>query len=579
MRRAAQNLCGMHRIVLPLALIGTVSLVTSALAAPAVLAPAPVTGAPAAPADPIPANPVPVDPAPLTGPEIGRPAPPFTLRTLEGKTVTLDSFRGKTLVLNVWATWCPPCREEMPDLIKSYAPLHKSGVEFLGVDTTEEAPIVRAYAVAKGLPYPQAVVGAKAFQTAYDIQYFPTTFVIDPQGILRARNIDVIAPSELTQFVADAKAGRNSEHISPLQAKIDALLAGVDVPSGGDAATLVAAAKAADAAISKAEDMLGDGDPAKGTQTDLLRTQVEEAALRDRAIAALTKVAASDADKALLARLQGDGAKNREQWADAFAFYSTVVRLEPKNEDGLSGLAFAASRLGKIDDAITADERLAALEPESVEALVELALAYAKATRYPDSYSTFDKATALAKAQADAKPGDAHKTRLLAWTYLQEGRTYAKAGDNVRARTAFDQLLAWTAKLPAHDARHDMYTEEGQEAIVALGLADPGRTAVSLAPWTGAELPGSIPNTIKYRLVVAGTPGKTLALHTSDVPKGWVASFCSDRVCSPFKLSLALPASGVKVIEFQLVPPEAGAKVGKVHVVATDGSGSVSATT
>jgi thiol-disulfide isomerase/thioredoxin len=110
MRRAAQNLCGMHRIVLPLALIGTVSLVTSALAAPAVLAPAPVTGAPAAPADPIPANPVPVDPAPLTGPEIGRPAPPFTLRTLEGKTVTLDSFRGKTLVLNVWATWCPPCR-------------------------------------------------------------------------------------------------------------------------------------------------------------------------------------------------------------------------------------------------------------------------------------------------------------------------------------------------------------------------------------------------------------------------------------------------------------------------------------
>jgi thiol-disulfide isomerase/thioredoxin len=374
MRRAAQNLCGMHRIVLPLALIGTVSLVTSALAAPAVLAPAPVTGAPAAPADPIPANPVPVDPAPLTGPEIGRPAPPFTLRTLEGKTVTLDSFRGKTLVLNVWATWCPPCREEMPDLIKSYAPLHKSGVEFLGVDTTEEAPIVRAYAVAKGLPYPQAVVGAKAFQTAYDIQYFPTTFVIDPQGILRARNIDVIAPSELTQFVADAKAGRNSEHISPLQAKIDALLAGVDVPSGGDAATLVAAAKAADAAISKAEDMLGDGDPAKGTQTDLLRTQVEEAALRDRAIAALTKVAASDADKALLARLQGDGAKNREQWADAFAFYSTVVRLEPKNEDGLSGLAFAASRLGKRASKRWSNSRSPTPRPPAIRILTPLSI-------------------------------------------------------------------------------------------------------------------------------------------------------------------------------------------------------------
>jgi peroxiredoxin len=573
----------MQRIVLPLALAGVLSLATSALAAPAAApaaAPLPVTPA-AAPANPpmVPANPAPANPAPLTGPQIGKPAPPFTLKTLDGKTVTLDSFRGKTLVLNVWATWCPPCREEMPDLIKSYAPLHKTGVEFLGVDTTEEAPIVRAYAVAKGLPYAQAVEGAKAFQTAYDIQYFPTTFVIDPQGILRARNIDVIAPSELTQFVADAKAARNSEHISPLQAKIDALLAGVDVPASGDAATLVAAAKAADAAISKAEDMLGDGDPSKGTQTDLLRTQVEEAALRDRAIAALSTVATSDADKALLARMQGDGAKNREQWADAFADYSRVVALEPKNEDGLSGLAFAAGRLNKTDDAIAADERLAALEPDSVETLVELALAYAKAARYPESYATFDKATALGKAQAGAKPGDAHKMRVLAWTYLQEGRTYAKAGDKARARAAFDQLLAWTAKLPAHDVRHDMYTEEGQEAIVALGLSDPGRTAVSLAPWTGAELPGSIPNTIKYRLVVAGTPGKTLALHTSDVPKGWVASFCSDRVCSPFKLSLALPASGVKVIEFQLVPPEAGAKAGKVRVVATDGSGSVSATT
>jgi peroxiredoxin/tetratricopeptide (TPR) repeat protein len=565
MPTVVQNHRRMQRIALPLALVMTLA------SGVAVRAEAPPAPAPAAPA--------PANPAPLTGPQIGQPAPAFTLTTLDGRTVSLDSFRGKTLVVNVWATWCPPCREEMPDLIKSYPALHKGGVEFLGVDTTEEAPIVRAYAVAKGLPYAQAIDSGKSFEKAYDIQYFPTTFVIDPQGILRARNIDVIAPAELASFVADAKAGRNAVVVSALQTKIDSLLAGVTIPQNADEATTLKAVKAADAAISKAEEMLGDSDPSKGNATDLLRTQVEEATLRDQAVAALAKVATSDADKALLARLQGDGQRNREQWADAFASYNAVLALEPANEDALSGLAFAASRLDRIDDAIKADEALVALEPKDVSSLVDLGLAYAKAKRFSDAYIAFDKATALGLQQVKAKPGNAAAIRRLAWTYLYEGRTYAKGGDKAKARVAFDNLLAWTAKLPAKDDRHDMYTEEGQEAIVALGLENPGQTAVSLAPWTGAELPGSIPNTIKYRLVVEGAAGKTLALHTADVPKGWVASFCSDKVCSPFKLSLVLPQSGVKVIEFQLVPPSAGAKAGKVSVIATDGGYTVSATT
>ena len=124
-----------------------------------------------------------------------------------------------------------------------------------------------------------------------------------------------------------------------------------------------------------------------------------------------------------------------------------------------------------------------------------------------------------------------------------------------------------------------MYLEEGQEAMVALDLTQPGKTALSLAPWTGPELPGSIPNTIKYRLVVAGAAGTNMNLHALDVPKGWVASFCSDKVCSPFNVAVQVPAAGVKVIEFQLVPPDAKARIGKVRVTATNGAGSASATT
>ena len=141
-------------------------------------------------------------------------------------------------------------------------------------------------------------------------------------------------------------------------------------------------------------------------------------------------------------------------------------------------------------------------------------------------------------------------------------------------------MIAWTQKLPKNDIRYEMYLEEGQEAIVALGLSKPATTTtVSLAPWTGADLPGSVASTLKYRLVVADAPGKNVALHAIGVPKGWIASFCTDRVCSPFKVSVAIPQSGVKIIEFQLIPPDEKAKIGKVRVTGTDGRSSSSATT
>jgi hypothetical protein len=100
-----------------------------------------------------------------------------------------------------------------------------------------------------------------------------------------------------------------------------------------------------------------------------------------------------------------------------------------------------------------------------------------------------------------------------------------------------------------------MYLEEAQEATVALDVAHPaGKTALSLARWTGPDLPGSVTSTYKYRLVVAGTPGKTVELRAGGLPQHWVASFCSDRQCAPFQTTVVLPASGVKVIEFQVIP-------------------------
>ena len=517
--------------------------------------------------------------APLTGPTLGAPAPPFSLTTLDGKTVNLASYRGKTLVINVWATWCPPCRQEMPDLIATAPKLLKKDVVFLGVDTTEEAPIVRAYVADKAVPYAQAFDPGKSFSKAYDIQYFPTTFVIDPQGVLRARDIDVLSPAQLTAFVDAAKAGRNGEIASPLQKKIDAVLDPSTHTFSGDPVSVEASAKAADAAIASAEKMLDDSDAASGNPIDFERTRAEEAALRDAAIAALGATGTPAQDGTLLSRLRGDAARDREQWQAALDAYHSALAVDPKNEDALQGIAQAAGRLEQYDAAADADAKLVALEPDDVSGYVDLGLAQAKAGQNEASYATFAKGVTLAKQHVDATPGKALAVRQLAWTHLYYGRTYAKNGDQAQARAEFAQTLAWAQKLPGDDSRHDMYLEEAQEATVALGLGPAHATSVSLAPWTGANLPGSIPNTLKYRLIVAGTVGRNVLLSANGVPRGWVASFCTDRVCAPFKVTVAIPDSGIKIVEFQLVPPSARAAVPRVRVTGSDGAHESSATT
>jgi peroxiredoxin/tetratricopeptide (TPR) repeat protein len=495
----------------------------------------------------------------LTGPQVGSPAPDFHLTTVEGKRVSLADFRGKTLVLNEWATWCPPCRQETPDLIASAKKLGAKGdVVFLGVDSTERAPIVRAFVAAKPMPYTTAIDGDKTFSKAYDVRAFPTTFVISPDGVLRARYVGNITPQILAGFVGDAKAGRDGVLATDAQKKVDAMLDPAKFALTGDADAVRKTAQSALKAIDEAENVEGD--------TDYVRTQAEENVLRDAVVKAFEPLAQSDADKALLARFQGDAAYAREQWPEAVAAYERGLALAPDDEDLLGG--YASTLHATNDDARATDvyTKIAKLDP-SVDNLVSLGVSAGDAKRFDDGAVAFSRAIGTARAAVNAKPGDAKPIRKLAWAYLYQGRMYAKAGDAAKARAAFAQTTAWTSKLPKTDVRYEMYLEEAQEATVALDAAHPnGKTAISLAPWTGPDLPGSVSSTYKYRLVVAGTPGKTVALAASGLPKRWIASFCSDRQCAPFRTTVAIPPSGVKVIEFQVIPQSAAAAAPAVRV-------------
>jgi hypothetical protein len=145
------------------------------------------------------------------------------------------------------------------------------------------------------------------------------------------------------------------------------------------------------------------------------------------------------------------------------------------------------------------------------------------------------------------------------------------AGNRDKARAAFARASAAALQIPKHDPRAEWYVEQAQEGTVALDVAHGSQPALSLAPWTGPDLPGSISSTIKYRLVVTGAPGARLALSATGLPKRWIGSFCTDRVCAPFRTSVTVPAAGVKVVEFQVVPTTAHNGPANVRIDARSG--------
>ncbi len=447
-------------------------------------------------------------------------------------------------MINVWGSWCPPCRIETPDLVAEAKRDASRGVAFLGVDTTEPASVVRAYAAAKGMPYAQAVTpGNGAFATAYDIRNYPTTFVIGPDGVLRARHADNVLPrAQLHAYIVAAQHGESAPLTTAFQAQLDAMLDPARYPFAGDASTVHANVARAVDAIAKAEDLQDDAMDDPSRDHDLIKTHAEESTLRSAAIAALAPIASGDADLALLARLRGDQAAADGDWRSADAAYAGALTHEPNDLAALSGRAYAASRLGDDARVVDIDRRIAELAP-SAPAFVSLGRAQAEAGDIGGARASFERARSLA-----ATP------QATAWTNLYDGRMEAQRGNPSMARAAFARAAAAAATIHANDPRHAWYLEQAQEGTVALDVAHGAQPALSVAPWTGADLPGSIASTYKYRLVVVGAPGTTLALEAKGLPARWIGSFCSDRVCAPFRTSVRLPSDGVKVVEFQVVP-------------------------
>ncbi len=121
-------------------------------------------------------------PAPVPGSE----APDFTMQNLQGKDVKLSSLRGRPVMINFWATWCPPCRSEIPTIAQMYNDTHHDGLyEIVGVATQSDRSTIEAFSKEFGMNFPLISDADGKATTLYHVLPIPTTFFIDKDGIVR----------------------------------------------------------------------------------------------------------------------------------------------------------------------------------------------------------------------------------------------------------------------------------------------------------------------------------------------------------------------------------------------------------
>ena len=109
----------------------------------------------------------------------------FTLKNLEGEDVSLSQFRGKYLLINFWATWCAPCKIEMPSLEKLYRQFKSDNFDMIGISNDMfGARVVRPYIKATNLTFPMLLDQRMIVSRQFGIVSLPTTVLIDPQGII-----------------------------------------------------------------------------------------------------------------------------------------------------------------------------------------------------------------------------------------------------------------------------------------------------------------------------------------------------------------------------------------------------------
>lgn len=143
---------------------------------------------------------IPATPAPAA--VVGAPAPDFTLEDLDGNPVRLADQQGQVVLINFWATWCGPCRLEMPALQARYDALKDEGFTVLAVNLDEPREDAALFAQDLGLTFPVLLDPGAKVNDLYRVRGYPTSYFVDRQGNVDALHVGIMTEAQIDEYLA-----------------------------------------------------------------------------------------------------------------------------------------------------------------------------------------------------------------------------------------------------------------------------------------------------------------------------------------------------------------------------------------
>jgi thiol-disulfide isomerase/thioredoxin len=139
----------------------------------------------------------------------GNPAPDFTVKMLDGHSVSLSDLKGKVVLVDFWATWCPPCREEMPYLVSTAKEYEAKGVVFLALsndDVDSQTEMITEFLYQMPQVKPYAALGTPQISQAFKVMSLPTLYVVDAKGNISSAHIGQVSENQLRKAIDKALA-------------------------------------------------------------------------------------------------------------------------------------------------------------------------------------------------------------------------------------------------------------------------------------------------------------------------------------------------------------------------------------
>ena len=138
-----------------------------------------------------------------TGVNQGNLASDFTLEAIDGSEVSLSDYRGDVVLVNFWATWCPPCRAEIPDLEAAYQARSDDGFVVLGINVEEPREAVAPFAQAIGMSYPVLLDRGGQVMKMYRAPGLPISLILDRDGVIQVRHVGFLTGEQLEDYLAE----------------------------------------------------------------------------------------------------------------------------------------------------------------------------------------------------------------------------------------------------------------------------------------------------------------------------------------------------------------------------------------